>query len=47
MGSDRWQRTKQILEEALRFAPDKRQAYLDAPSGIAKFSMILLAHNGS
>ena len=29
MSTERWERTKQILEEALRFAPDQRQAYLD------------------
>ncbi len=29
MSTSRWERTKQILEEALRLAPDQRLAYLD------------------
>src|SRR5260370_42024797 len=29
MSTDRWERTKQILEEALRLTPDRRQSYLD------------------
>ncbi len=29
MSSDRWERTKQILEEALRYPPERRNAYLD------------------
>jgi serine/threonine protein kinase len=29
MSTERWERTKQILEEALRLAPDRRQSYLD------------------
>lgn len=33
MSSERWQQTKQILDEALRFAPDRRAAYLDAACG--------------
>src|SRR5580692_262583 len=30
MKTQRWERTKEMLEEALRLAPDERQAYLDA-----------------
>ena len=30
MTSERWERTKQILEDALRFAPEKRAAFLDS-----------------
>jgi serine/threonine protein kinase len=33
MSTERWERTKQILEEALRLAPEPRQAYLDAACG--------------
>jgi hypothetical protein len=33
MTSERWERTKQILEDALRLAPEKRAAYLDAACG--------------
>jgi non-specific serine/threonine protein kinase/serine/threonine-protein kinase len=33
MKTQRWERTKEMLEEALRLAPDKRQAYLDAACG--------------
>ena len=33
MSTDRWERTKQLLEEALKLAPDRRQAYLDAACG--------------
>jgi len=29
MSTERWERTKQILEEALRIAPEQRPAYLD------------------
>src|SRR5579864_1629239 len=29
MSSERWERTKKILEEALRLAPQQRQSYLD------------------
>jgi hypothetical protein len=28
MSSERWERTKEILEQALRLAPEERQAYL-------------------
>jgi eukaryotic-like serine/threonine-protein kinase len=34
MSTERWQRTKQILDEALRLAPDRRQSYLDAVCGL-------------
>ena len=30
MSSERWERTKEILEQALRLAPREREAYLDA-----------------
>ena len=30
MNQERWERTKQILESALRLAPDRRAEYLDA-----------------
>jgi predicted ATPase/serine/threonine protein kinase len=33
MSSERWERTKEILEQALRLAPGERQAYLDAACG--------------
>ena len=33
MSTDRWERTKQILEEALRLAPEQRQSYLDIACG--------------
>src|SRR5271167_1662461 len=33
MSSERWERTKEILEQALRQAPKERQAYLDAACG--------------
>jgi serine/threonine protein kinase/tetratricopeptide (TPR) repeat protein len=33
MSTERWERTKQILEEALELAPDWRPAYLDAACG--------------
>jgi serine/threonine protein kinase len=33
MSTDRWERTKQILDDALRLAPDRRAAYLDAACG--------------
>jgi serine/threonine protein kinase/tetratricopeptide (TPR) repeat protein len=33
MKTQRWERTKEMLEEALRLAPDKRQSYLDAACG--------------
>ena len=33
MSTERWERTKQILEEALRIAPGPRQAYLDLVCG--------------
>jgi hypothetical protein len=33
MSTDRWERTKQLLDEALKLAPDRRQAYLDAACG--------------
>jgi serine/threonine protein kinase/Tol biopolymer transport system component len=33
MSTERWERTKQILEEALRLAPDRRQSYLDLACG--------------
>ncbi|HUE54256.1 MAG TPA: protein kinase, partial [Candidatus Udaeobacter sp.] len=33
MSTQRWERTKQILEEALRIAPEQRQAYLDLVCG--------------
>jgi eukaryotic-like serine/threonine-protein kinase len=33
MSKDRWERTKQILEEALRLAPDRRPSYLDLACG--------------
>ena len=33
MSTERWERTKQILEEALRLARDQRQAYLDRACG--------------
>ena len=33
MSTERWERTKQILEEALRLAPDQRGAYLDLACG--------------
>ena len=33
MSSERWERTKEILEQALRLAPKERQAYLDAACG--------------
>ncbi|HXX24133.1 MAG TPA: protein kinase, partial [Terriglobia bacterium] len=33
MSTDRWERTKQILEEALRLAPGQRQSYLDVACG--------------
>jgi serine/threonine protein kinase/Tol biopolymer transport system component len=29
MSTERWERTKQILEEALRLTPDRRRSYLD------------------
>ena len=33
MSSERWERTKEILEQALRLAPEERQAYLDSTCG--------------
>jgi len=33
MSSERWERTKQILEEALRLASERRPAYLDSACG--------------
>jgi len=33
MSTERWERTKQILEEALRLAPDQRHAYVDLACG--------------
>ena len=33
MSTERWERTKQILEEALRLARDQRQAHLDSACG--------------
>ena len=33
MSTERWERTKQILEQALRWAPVQRQAYLDSICG--------------
>src|SRR5438270_10641816 len=33
MNTERWARTKQILEEALRIAPEQRPAYLDLVCG--------------
>src|SRR5579864_347259 len=33
MKTHHWERTKEILEEALRLVPDKRQAYLDVECG--------------
>ena len=33
MSTERWERTKQILEEALRIAPEQRPAYLDLVCG--------------
>ena len=33
MSSERWERTKEILEQALRLAPEERQAYLDSACG--------------
>jgi eukaryotic-like serine/threonine-protein kinase len=33
MSSERWERTKEILEEALRLAPEQRQLYLDSACG--------------
>jgi len=34
MSTERWERTKQILEEALRIAPERRPAYLDVACGV-------------
>jgi eukaryotic-like serine/threonine-protein kinase len=33
MSTERWERTKQILEEALRLSPGRRQTYLDLACG--------------
>jgi eukaryotic-like serine/threonine-protein kinase len=33
VSAERWERTKQILEEALRLAPDRRPSYLDLACG--------------
>jgi eukaryotic-like serine/threonine-protein kinase len=33
MSTERWERTKQILEEALRLEPERRQAYLELVCG--------------
>jgi eukaryotic-like serine/threonine-protein kinase len=33
MSSERWERTKEILEQALRLAPEQRQVYLDSACG--------------
>ena len=33
MSTERWERTKQILDEALRQVPDRRQSYIDAACG--------------
>ena len=33
MSSERWERTKEILEQALRLAAEKRQAYLESACG--------------
>ncbi len=33
MSSQRWERTKEILEQALRLGPEERVAYLDAACG--------------
>jgi hypothetical protein len=30
MSSERWERTKEILEQALCIAPERRAAYLDS-----------------
>jgi predicted ATPase len=34
MSSERWERTKEILEQALCLAPDERQAYLESACGV-------------
>ena len=33
MSLERWERTKEILEQALRLEPEKRRAYLDSSCG--------------
>ncbi|MGP0017351.1 MAG: protein kinase domain-containing protein [Candidatus Sulfotelmatobacter sp.] len=33
MGTERWERTKRVLEEALGLAPEQRRAYLDSACG--------------
>lgn len=33
MSNERWERTKQILEEALRLSSEQRQIYLDSACG--------------
>src|SRR5437667_10892023 len=33
MSAERWERTKQALQEAVRIAPGRRQAYLDLVCG--------------
>jgi hypothetical protein len=33
MESDRWERTKQVLEDALGIEPEKRAAYLESACG--------------
>src|SRR5437879_3254601 len=34
MSSERWERTKEILEQALCLAPEERQAYLESACGV-------------
>jgi hypothetical protein len=33
MSTESWERTKEILEQALRLAPERRPAYLDSACG--------------
>ncbi|HZQ71003.1 MAG TPA: serine/threonine-protein kinase [Terriglobales bacterium] len=47
--SERWERTKQLLEEALRLAPDQRPAFLDCACGAdaelrAEVESLVVAH---
>ena len=50
MSTERWERTKQILEEALRLEPERRQAYLELVCGAdkemrAEVESLIASHN--
>jgi predicted ATPase/serine/threonine protein kinase len=52
MSSERWERTKEILEQALRLAPQERQAYLGAACGAdadlrRELESLIASHEGA